>query len=307
MNWVGIWNLKGWKEIKIKRKKNNLLLGQFLPQPISPLFTWCRAPSSLCPAPAQSHCHHCLSLARRQMGLVARIHLLLPPKPRRGPKPCAWRAPVNGRAPADCRAPQTLELSRQLGFGQSPRALHIRPLVRSGFSALFANTDWNLNKSRWNFAMVAAALLHPIGLCLPLCPVLYNPRASSQQPLPWHGGRRSSTVGALGLGGSAGPPGCPWRAPVRISRPPILYRCRGGFITGAMPGLAPSIGSAPTNSPVGLAMAPVVPWPWAPSSPPHIGSPPLSTTGRQPRRTPPRAGYGLGRCAHLDRMRQIRR
>ena len=37
--------------------------------------------------------------------------------------------------------------------------------------------------------------------------------------------------------------------------------------------------------------------------PAHIGSPPLSTTGRQPRRTPPRASCGLGRCAHLDRMR----
>ena len=64
-----------------------------------------------------------LLLFRLQVDPGARIHLLLP---RRGPKPCAWKAPVNGRAPADCRAPQTLESSRLLGFGRSPRALHIR-------------------------------------------------------------------------------------------------------------------------------------------------------------------------------------
>ena len=52
---------------------------------------------------------------------------------------------------------------------------------------------------------------------------------------------------------------CARRAPIRISRPPIPYRCRGGSITGAMRGLASGIGSAPTNSPVGLAMAPAVP------------------------------------------------
>jgi hypothetical protein len=73
-----------------------------------------------------------------------------------------------------------------------------------------------------------------------------------------------------------------------------------GSITGAMLGFALGLSSATTNSPVGPAMAHAVLRLRAPSSPPHIGSPPLIRTGRQPQRAPPpRAGRGLGRYGRL--------